>query len=841
MSASLREIARALGGEISGDQVLAPGPRHSRSDRSLSVKLSKSAPDGLLINSFAGDDPIVCKDYVRGRIGMPAWKSNGKEATYQFDFRDPQTGEIRYSKVRHEYTGKPKKIYFKPAKRGGSTPLLYGGERLAQLTEGRSVWIVEGENKVDALWARGAIAVSCDTGAKSKWLPEHAQLLHGLPVILWPDSDAAGETYIANAAAVIRTEDPGADIRVVRPFPMAKHGEKGKDVCNWAGSEADFAALVESAVLFEAEPEPDAVDFPGRPRGHSGTVSPFLMRPSGLYWCDPEGAANDLFLAGPFRILAETRDKQNYSWGLLLQWKDHDGREKIWSMPKALLAGDGSEVRRVLIDGGLEVASGAKARGLLTNYLVSQRSENRARAVPATGWHNGQFVFPDSSVGDGKGETCFFQTEQTFNHNYAVRGTLQEWKDNVARLAEGNSRVAFSISVALAAVLMDACHIESGGFHHYGSSSIGKSTTLDAAGSVWGGGGKNGFLTSWRATVNGLEGVAVTHNHACLCLDELGQAQAKDASEAAYMLANGSGKNRSGRTGSARKPAEWALFFLSSGEITLADKIAEDSRLRRRTAGQEVRLVEIPFDAGAKHGLFENIHGFASSQAFADHLKKSAREYYGTAARAFIEAVAGDLDAVAPAVKQGAADFIANHCPEGADFQTRRVLHRFGFVAASVEVAIVAGILPWQPGEAATAAKICFDAWIVARGGVEPAEIRNGIRAIRDFVSAHMNSRFMAAWEPKPTNALGEVIAEKIINLAGYRERDGDAWDFYFTPGAWREALAGLDPKAIAKALAEKGLLEPGEGRHAAKQIRVPGYGTQRLYHVKAAILEDGQ
>jgi uncharacterized protein (DUF927 family) len=576
----------------------------------------------------------------------------------------------------------------------------------------------------------------------------------------------------------------------------------------------------------------------GNGAGNSGKThagSPYVMKPSGLYWCDPEGAANDLFLAGPFEILAETRDTQNYSWGILIQWEDHDGREKIWALPKALLAGDGCDVRKVLIDGGLEVASGAKARNLLTNFLISQRSKNRARAVSSTGWHNGQFVFPDSSIGNGDGERCFFQTEHTFNHNYAERGTLQDWKENVARLAEGNSRVVFSISVALAAVLMDACNIESGGYHHHGGSSIGKSTTLDVAGSVWGGGGRNGFLTSWRATVNGLEGVAVSHNNACLCLDELGQASAKDASEAAYMLSNGSGKHRSGRTGSARKPAEWALFFLSSGEITLGDKIAEDTRLRRRTAGQEVRLVEIPFST------FENIHGFPSSQAFVDHLKKSAREYYGVAARAFIEVVAGDLDAVAAAVKRGAADFKDDHCPEGADSQTTRVLHRFGFVAASTEIAIAAGILPWQPGEGAKAAKICFDAWIAARGSVEPAEIRNGIRAIRDFVSAHGNSRFLAAWEPKPTNATGEAIAEKINNLAGYKERNGDGWDFYLTPGAWREALAGLDPKTIAKALAEKGVLERGDGCHAAKHIRIPGYGKQRLYHVKAAILEAGQ
>jgi putative DNA primase/helicase len=403
--------------------------------------------------------------------------------------------------------------------------------------------------------------------------------------------------------------------------------------------------------------------------GQAGPGAPFVTKPSGLYWRDLEGEASDLFLAGPFEILAETRDLDGCSWGLLLQWEDRDGRVKTWAMPKSLLAGDGVDVRRALLDRGLAIASGTKARNLLTNYLVSQRSDERARAVPTTGWHDGQFVFPDCSVGKADGERCFFQTEHSFAHNYNVRGTVQDWKENVARFAVGNSRLAFSISTSVAAILINACGIESGGFHFRGASSIGKSTALLAAGSVWGGGGRNGFLTSWRATSNALEGVAVTHNDALVCLDELSLVAARDASESAYMLANGSGKSRAARNGSLRKPAEWALLFLSSGEIGLAEKIAEDLRGRRETAGQEVRFVDIPADTG-EHGLFENLHGFPSSQAFADHLRIMARESYGAAARAFIEAVASDLDAAA--IKQGAKSFIKDHCPEGADFQVQR-------------------------------------------------------------------------------------------------------------------------------------------------------------------------
>jgi hypothetical protein len=67
-------LARALGGDVSGGQVLAPGPGHSAKDRSLSVKVDASAPDGFLVFSHAGDDPIQCRDDVRQKAGIPAFK-----------------------------------------------------------------------------------------------------------------------------------------------------------------------------------------------------------------------------------------------------------------------------------------------------------------------------------------------------------------------------------------------------------------------------------------------------------------------------------------------------------------------------------------------------------------------------------------------------------------------------------------------------------------------------------------------------------------------------------------------------------------------------------------------
>ncbi|MGA8690074.1 MAG: hypothetical protein WB662_09260 [Methyloceanibacter sp.] len=77
---SLEQVARFLGGRVSGGCVRAPGPGHSARDDSLSFKFEAGAPDGFLVHSFAGDDPIVCKDFVRQKLGLSSWESKDRGA-----------------------------------------------------------------------------------------------------------------------------------------------------------------------------------------------------------------------------------------------------------------------------------------------------------------------------------------------------------------------------------------------------------------------------------------------------------------------------------------------------------------------------------------------------------------------------------------------------------------------------------------------------------------------------------------------------------------------------------------------------------------------------------------
>jgi putative DNA primase/helicase len=253
--------------------------------------------------------------------------------------------------------------------------------------------------------------------------------------------------------------------------------------------------------------------------------------------------------------------------------------------------------------------------------------------------------------------------------------------------------------------------------------------------------------------------VALGHSDTLLCLDELSQLAAKDAGEAAYMLANGSGKSRSSRDGSARRASKWQVLFLSSGEIGLADKVAEDGRGRKLAAGQHVRIVDVPADAGRGMGMFEELHGFASPEIFARKLKAAAQQYYGVAAREYLSILIPDLDVIRTAVAQHMASFISEYVPAGADGQVERVAQRFALIAAGGEIAAAAGIVPWEKGVATCAAARCFADWLTMRGGIEPAEVQQGIEQVRAFLQAHGMARFIPAWEdPSEKNVTGETL-----------------------------------------------------------------------------------
>jgi putative DNA primase/helicase len=399
----------------------------------------------------------------------------------------------------------------------------------------------------------------------------------------------------------------------------------------------------------------------------------------------------------------------------------------------------------------------------------------------------------------------------------------------------GNSRLVFAVCVAFAAVLIRLLKLEGGGFHYFGSSSGGKTTALFVSASVQS--DPKVYIQRWRATGNGLEGMAKLHNDANLILDELGEIDPREAGNCSYLLANGGGKIRSKTSGDAKQPALWTLYFLSAGEITLAEHMAEGGKQAK--AGQEIRCVDIPADAGEGLGLFETIHGFESPAKFADALKLNTQEHHGFALVPFIEAVINNKDELIPKVREYIDNFIEFCVPKGASGQISRVATRFALVAAAGEFASAMGITGWAELEAEKAAITCFNAWLGNRDHFGNQEELRTISQIRGYLQTYGDSRFVTA---RYTSVKLESLDTRTLSRRdGYKIVDGEnnITAFYILPDAFtNDVCSGLNINTTIKYLAEKEYLKKDSEGKNQQAKRLPGLtGQARIYHVDASIL----
>ena len=255
---NLQTLARALGGEVTGGQVLAPGPGHSTTDRSLAVKLDGSAPDGFLTYSHSGDDPIVCRDYVRAKAGLPAFKPNGHgrhrvsndaveravmaaaEALGQNQDDDRPRGRVVAT---YDYTDAAGSLLYqvqrlepknfrqrRPDGNGGFIwslgdvrRVLYRWPELQKYPDA-TVFVTEGEKDADRVASLGHCA-TCVAG--SRWTEDCIKALAGRDVLILQDNDDAGRAKALAAAQALHGTAKSMRIVLLPDLP-----QKG-DVSDW--------------------------------------------------------------------------------------------------------------------------------------------------------------------------------------------------------------------------------------------------------------------------------------------------------------------------------------------------------------------------------------------------------------------------------------------------------------------------------------------------------------------------------------------------------------------------------------------------------------------------------
>jgi putative DNA primase/helicase len=501
---------------------------------------------------------------------------------------------------------------------------------------------------------------------------------------------------------------------------------------------------------------------------------------------------------------------------MLLEFCDPEGIPHRMPIPAAWLGGRGEELRAFLMSRGLQIATDARRQSLFLSVLARCNPRRFARCVPSAGWHGDCYVTPAAVYGDTGGEEIVLQSASAEVANLTQRGTLAEWKSKVSAPCVGNSRLILAMCAAFAGPTLGLVEAESGGLHLRGRSSSGKSTALQIAASAY---GPPEYARTWRATDSALEGVAALHSDALLILDEIAQLDPKLAGAAAYLLANGAGRARAARDGSARPVSRFRVLFLSAGEIALADMV-----------------IDLPADAGGDYGgIFESVPGGLTPGQFADHLRRSARAHHGHAIPAWVDSLAATVRAsraLLTTLRDRIRDSLAG---ANADGQVRRVAARFALLAAAGEMASDRGFTGWPPGEAERAVSKCFTAWLSARGTSGAAEPAAMVGQVREFISRHGDARFQV-WSEYTRDH-----RPRVINRAGWRKdpTDGGLRWFIESEVFRSEVSVGFDPVQVARALDSIGALRRGGAGELTRNERLPDGRKARCYVITPALFGD--
>lgn len=733
---------------------------------------------------------------------------------------------------------------------------------------------------VSSTWAGG-----CNALKKTDFSP-----LHGRDVILFPDNDAPGREAMKKAGEILR--DVGA--KRIRQVDIAGLALR---VLGSAPEKCDIADLIDAgldsarfAELLRAHPEllVDCTEFaeekasttespsvsepeaPGEENDpleelmqHYGRIpelpAGFVLNSRGLFKVSADRKKETIlaYCASPLAVMGRTRNKRGGGWGHLVAFREPDGGWDHTVIPARELAGDGKQLRAMLADRGVVTPQDRMGRQGLGEY-ISQSLTQTGNVISVTqhpGWVDDCFVLPGRVFAPTDQEADVVLELEGRPHLFNENGELENWKQLPA-MAEGNSRAVFALSAAFAGPLMTPLGEEGGGFHFFGPSSSGKSTLLQLAGSVWGGGGRDGFCRSWRMTDNGGEGLAADHNDTLLVLDELGQADAERIEEIFYMLANGRGKSRATKTGSLQQAAAWRLMALSSGEVSAASQVQGNRRGARKRvpAGVAIRMIDIPIQLDSEgRRSFESPADATDERIFVESLSDMAQKHYGHAGPEFLQHLVSHRETMLQQVESLRSQYLAELTPEEDDAQVVRVARRFALVAAAGEIARQCDVLPWSEDAAITAAKACFEAWrsIYGRGG--SLDDQDAISTLKRFFELHGVSRF----EPlvknsgagNPEAALFGRDRQMIRDRCGYREtvtvcsEDGEEQAvevFYVTPEAWRTEICGLDrdPRAVANVAKACGALICDVDGRLKKKVRLPDYpdGT-RVYAIRPDLL----
>ena len=533
-------------------------------------------------------------------------------------------------------------------------------------------------------------------------------------------------------------------------------------------------------------------------------------RRGGLYWIEPKldkdsGEVNEkeAWLSSYVEVVGVGEDDaERY---LILAWTPEGSNTQRTEAIPLRDIGE-REGWAKLKAGGMLITSKSGLKAILADHLQRSGKREMWAIASASGWQCGAYIMPDGEVLGCPEKPVLFNGRSAAARGYTVKGTVDSWRDSVAKLAQGNPSMMLGIACALAAPLIGIAGADGFGVHLFGGSSAGKTTTGNAASTVYG--EPDALKLTWYSTALGLVNEAAAHNDGFMPLDEIGQGSNRRAvADAAYALFNGVGKIQGAKEGGNRDVKRWRAMAFSTGEIDMESYIRADGG--KINAGQLVRLLNVPITKATEY------HGYADGKTHADAMRDACKQIYGAVGRAWINQLASQKKPAVDTVRTAERRWLGL-LPEEASEQVRRVASRFAVLEGALLLS--QQLTGWSEQESRDALQHSFNAW-VNEFGMGNRENKAWVEQAVAFLQQFGYSRYL----PHPHTDPRDLPIPK---LAGYREKkDGfETLVFHTYPSVFRDEIAaGANPVAFAQVLAEAGMLDKPAKGISKKTLRIDG------------------
>lgn len=233
-------------------------------------------------------------------------------------------------------------------------------------------------------------------------------------------------------------------------------------------------------------------------------------------------------------------------------------------------------------------------------------------------------------------------------------------------------------------------------------------------------------------------------------------------------------------------------------------------------------------------GIFEDLHGASSADAFARKLKRLALRYYGAPLRAWLQFLITDIVGSKEALRKFRAEFLEQHLPQGASGEVSRASQRFAIIGAAGELATQAGITGVREGECMNAAGRCFKSWISNRGTIGAVDELAAIRQVRHILERDGDSRF----QDLSTNGDKTYPVRERIGFRRFNSKTQEMEYLVLKEAFKTELCAGYDYSSVCKALDGRHYLVREDKHWTIQPGRLPGFSRKvRVFCIRAAIL----